>query len=228
MLSKAEFHQPDVQVSIDDVLGPMGYKSKEDVGAALLQQILAEMERGGRALQPQFIVDIVPLKGTPAHPLVEQDHPADDEFLAKHLDGAFFVAASICTVGNGIDRLIDDCFARGDYLGAMVADIVGSRAVEELGEISSDFLCARAAERKVFPLCRISPGYGQWDVSGQRQVFSLLNPSPIGVSLNDFCMMQPKKSLSFLIPLGEAEPVHKLQPACRECTFKNCAYRRRR
>jgi cobalamin-dependent methionine synthase I len=64
-------------------------------------------------------------------------------------------------------------------------------------------------------------------VSGQRVVFSLLDPSPIGVSLNDHCMMQPKKSVSFVLALGENETTYEDRPPCHGCGFPNCSYRRK-
>lgn len=228
MLGKPEIHQAGVQVSLDDLLGPLGYKNKEDVETTLLQQIIAEQDRCRQTLRPQFIVDAIALDPGSGSETSKAGIPdLHDEFLAEHLDGALFLAAGVCTVGEGIDRLVDDCFAQGDYLGAMIADVVGSRAVEDLGEICSDYLCSGMAERDLFPLCRISPGYGQWEVSGQRVLFSLLDPTPIGVSLNEYCMMQPKKSLSFLIPFGKGGSERRLKQPCQECNFKKCAYRRR-
>ncbi len=221
MSNHPEIRKLQAHVPLDDLLGPLGYKNREDIAPAILQQIEEEHERCSGILEPQFIADMLSPLPAAASDL------ASDEYLAQHLDGALALGAGICTVGPAIDAYIEDCFGRGDFLCGMIADVVASRAVEEVGECCSDFLCAAAAEQKLSALCRISPGYGKWDVSGQRVLFSLLDPSPIGVSLNEYCMMQPKKSASFLIPLGEGEPAQKLQHSCHECTFRNCAYRRR-
>jgi hypothetical protein len=228
MLSKSEIQAVAVHVSIGDLLGPLGYKKEEEVSPPVLQQVLAEKERCESMLAPQFMARFFPLGRSSEQSAVEiSGASVDDEFLAEHLDSASIVAAAVCTLGPRVDEHIENCFAQSDYLAAMIADVVASRAAEELGEACSDFLCAQAAEEKLFALCRISPGYGEWDVSGQRAVFSLLDPAPIGVKLNEFCMMQPKKSVSFLIPFGDKEPLRKLRHSCQECNFKNCAYRRR-
>ncbi|RJP17285.1 MAG: hypothetical protein C4520_17000 [Candidatus Abyssobacteria bacterium SURF_5] len=227
MSSQQQIREVEVHIPLEDLLGPLGYKAKEQVTPGVMQQILEESSRCKTLLKPRFITDLIPVSRS-GEASGGSDIRFKDEFLARALDGAQVLGLGICTVGPDIDLMIDDCFARGDYLVAMIADVVASRAVEEAGEACSDFLCAKASEQGLFPLCRISPGYGKWDVSGQRTLFSLLDPAPLGVSLNQYCMMQPKKSISFLIPLGENEPVQKFQPSCQECNFKKCAYRRRR
>jgi hypothetical protein len=228
MLNQVEIRAIDVRVEVDDLLGPLGYKSGADVSSVIMEQILAEKGRCEKMMQAQFIADLISLdRWNDEAELNAKESLREDDFLAEHLDGAVILAVGICTVGAEIDKHIDDCFAGGDYLGGMIADVAASRAVEELGEACSDFLCSRAAERKLFPSCRISPGYGRWDVAGQRVVFSLLNPAVIGVSLNEYCMMQPKKSVSFLIPFGKEGRAQKLRHFCQECNFKNCSYRRR-
>jgi len=232
MSSQPEIQSIDVHVRVDDIFGPLGYKSAADVAPAILRQIEEESARCANMFRPQFIASLTSLDGGRLHPASADKAIREDEFLSKHLDGVLVLAAGICTLGPEIDAHIDACFAGGDFFGAMIADVVASRAVEEAGERCSDYLCTRGTELELSALCRISPGYGQWDVSGQRTLFSLLDPAPIGVSLNDYCMMQPKKSVSFLIPLGEgraalSEPSQKLSHFCQECTFRNCAYRRR-
>jgi hypothetical protein len=227
MSIRPEIKTVKVSVSLEDLLGPLGYGKKDDVSLPVLQQILAEKERCESMLVPRFLADFLLLDSEAENVLKDNSLLLDDSFLVEHLRDAHMVAVGICTVGPDIDAHIEACFAQHDFFAAMIADVVGNRAAEELAEACSDFLCSKAAETEIFPLCRVSPGYGKWEVSGQRALFSLLDPAPIGVSLNEFCMMQPKKSVSFLIPLGPEEPVRKWKHSCQECNFKNCAYRRR-
>jgi len=227
MSVKPEIKTIEIRVSLEDLLGPLGYEKKDDVSPHVLQQILVEKERCEGLLTPRFLVHVLPFDSEAGVALKTSNVLLDDEFLAEHLRDAQMVAVGICTVGPDIDAHIEQCFAQHDFFAAMIADVVGNRAAEELAEDCSDFLCSKAAEKEVFPLCRISPGYGKWDVFGQRALFSLLDPAPIGVSLNEFCMMQPKKSVSFLIPLGPEKPERQWKHSCQECNFKNCAYRRR-
>lgn len=227
MTRRPEIKTMEISVSFDDLLRPLGYGRKADISSSVLQQILVEKERCEKMLAPRFLADFLPLDSEANGAPKDRSLLLDDAFLVEHLQNAHMVAVGVCTVGPDIDAHIETCFAQHDFFAAMIADVVGNRAAEELAETCSDFLCSRAAEMEIFPLCRISPGYGEWDVSGQRALFSLLDPAPIGVSLNEFCMMQPKKSVSFLIPLGSGEPARKWKHSCQECNFKSCAYRRR-
>jgi len=72
---------------------------------------------------------------------------------------------------------------------------------------------------------RISPGDGDWTLQEQRVVFALLPGDRIGVTLTEKCMMQPRKSLSFAIGIGEGFTIEKSMGRCRHCGMINCPYR---
>jgi len=227
------FHRPevrdiDINVCVDDLLGPLGYADRKAVEPAIMEQILSEAERcqpemRGRAVYA--IMEFRPLDGMNA--IEVNGRTIEDQTLLASLDGARSLAVAVCTVGPGIDEIIDDHFGQSDFLRGMIADVAGNRAAEDVAEQCAALICADARKQNLFSAKRISPGYGTWDVSGQRAVFSLLDASPIGVSLNKQCMMQPKKSVSFVVTLTESEPHEEIRHPCLGCGFKNCAYRRK-
>jgi hypothetical protein len=217
----------DVNIRIDDLLGPLGYKNSEDVQPEIMDKIVSEVDRCYELMKGKAIYacwefnrpdksDIIKINGI----------TIEDKTFAASLEGATVLAVAICTIGPEIDSLIDESFACGDFLLGMIADIVGNRAVENVAHKCGTFICTDARDLGLSTAKQISPGYGKWDTSGQRPVFSMLDPSPIGISLNDHCMMEPKKSISFVVPLVEGESHHDDRPPCHGCDFKNCDYRR--
>ena len=53
---------------------------------------------------------------------------------------------------------------------------------------------------------RFSPGYGDFDIGFQKEIFKLLNcPKNIGLSLCDSFIMSPSKSVSAIIGLKTKE-----------------------
>ena len=81
----------------------------------------------------------------------------------------------------------------------MILDALGSEAVEEVAIQSDQILAEKARDMNLWASKRYSPGYGRWDIREQRYVFQILPGQDIKVSLNESCMMVPRKSISFRI-----------------------------
>ncbi len=227
MLKQPEVHDIEVSVAIDDLLGPLGYGKGGAVEPSIMEQILSETDRCKQTIYGKAIHACVGITHAAGRDAFEANGVTiNDETLTSSLDGAESLAVAVCTVGAGIDELIGEHFGRGDFLGGMIADVFASRAVEAAAEKCAALICAEARRHNLSASRHLSPGYGKWDVSGQRAVFALLDPSPIGVSLNEHCMMQPRKSVSFVLPLLKGEVRPEQRRHCQECGFENCGYRR--
>jgi hypothetical protein len=64
-------------------------------------------------------------------------------------------------------------------------------------------------------------------VRGQRRLFAATDPSAIGVTLNDSCLMSPIKSVSGVLLAGPKE-IHRFRPDfpfCDECRNRTCGRR---
>lgn len=216
----------DIEINIEDLLKPLGYDDRESIQPAIMDQIVSETDECLQMMKGAMIYASAQIGRVDGDASVG-GVKLEDETLLDALDGAEALAVGVCTVGAEIDKLIKECFDSGDYLRGMIADVVGSRAVENIADKCATHICTEARERKLSPTKHLSPGYGKWDVSGQRAVFSLIDPSPIDVTLNESCMMTPQKSVSFALPLREGESQLNDKPACHECGFKNCAFRRK-
>lgn len=218
----------DFNIRIEDLLGPLGYSDADGVQPAIMDQIISETKRCSDVMTGKAVYSCSQFTRGAGRDAIEVDGKMiADKTLADSLDGARALAVAVCTVGPGIDKIINEHFDNGDYLRGMIADVAGNRAAEDVATKCASLICAEARELNLSTSRQISPGYGKWDTSGQRPVFELLDPSPIGVTLNDYCMMEPKKSISFVVPLVEGEPRQQEQPPCQSCDFKDCGYRRK-
>jgi hypothetical protein len=228
MSKQPEITDLEFSINIDDLLGPLGYPDRDKVQPEMMDRIISATDRCRHAMAGRAIFSCMELRRIDGRDVVEIDGKTiADKTLADSLDCASAVAVAVCTVGPEIDKIIDDNFNGGDYLQGMIADVAGNRAVEDVAHRCSRLICAEARKMNLSTSRQISPGYGTWDTSGQRPVFELLDPSPIGVTLNDYCMMEPKKSVSFVVPLVEGDQPMDERPPCHGCDFKNCSYRRK-
>jgi hypothetical protein len=122
--------------------------------------------------------------------------------IARHLALAEEVTAIVCTIGESVETIAAEVM-NSDPLHGWALDSFGSAAVELHSEKiykNIESLANAKGKNTSFPL---SPGMVGWPVEvGQRELFNLLEPSKIGVSLNDSYQMYPAKTLSLIIGTG--------------------------
>jgi len=135
------------------------------------------------------------------------------------------LALAVCTIGDALERRVDDLAQSGRIARAMILDAIGSAAVEGVADLSNGRICEEAIEGGHSPGPRRSPGYDRWPVVEQRLLFDLLEPEDVGVELNDACMMIPRKSVSFAVPLAESATDRHGPGRCARCKLAGCPYR---
>lgn len=97
------------------------------------------------------------------------------------------------TAGAALADAVKAHLAEGDTTRALVVDAVGSELVEE----AADEVCRYIERTAAVSLTkRFSPGYGDWDLSGQAELDKALNLSRIGVTLNEAFLMTPEKTIT--------------------------------
>jgi hypothetical protein len=148
--------------------------------------------------------------------------------LAKALKDSEQVICFVATLGGGLDREIGRLMAEKRLSEAYVLDAMGSVAVEDMVE---QFYQRKqiefAVEHKSVTL-RFSPGYCDWPVTEQKQLFSLFGSEHTGVELLDSCLMTPRKSISGIFGLFYSTNTRLDSPynPCRDCKKTDCVARR--
>jgi len=142
--------------------------------------------------------------------------------VTKHLSGAQRVVAAVCTIGPELEEATSQLF--NNYpLYALALDGLGNAAVENLAQQVCRKIVERVVSEDLQASSPLSPGNPEWPVEvGQPQIFSLLEPSTVGVSLTSAGMMTPKKSVSFVVGFGPKMTQAKM---CSFCSLKEtCRY----
>jgi len=214
-------------VDPQEVLRFQGYKKGIDIPDRTVLALFDEaLALGESLMEPRFVYRAARVTGQ--GPGVVQ---ADGEELhipeIGRLWGALeAVGAGICTVGAAIEDRVRELWDERELPLAVMLDSVGSAAVESLAEYVNDLLCQAAIPAGLKVTNRISPGYAGWDTAEQVALFHLCPGEPIGVTLNDSCVMAPGKSISILVGIGPEARVDHYFTQCRRCWMRDCAYRR--
>ena len=149
--------------------------------------------------------------------------------LSKNLNGCARAVLFGATVGAGTDRMIAK-YGRLSPASAVIAQAVGTEAIESWCDLFCARLSGKLKEEGFSLRPRFSPGYGDFALFHQRDLFRVLAcPKQIGVSLTDSLMMTPSKSVTAVIGLSRGRTCRDQngREACESCNRReDCAYLR--
>ncbi|MDR1813528.1 MAG: hypothetical protein LBR18_01595 [Tannerella sp.] len=144
--------------------------------------------------------------------------------VCVYMKHASKLAVFIGSAGEKFTTLSKQYNREGDYLKGYVIDTFGSIIAEKMAEFVQNAVEEDMTQEGLKITNRYSPGYCNWHLSGQKQLFSLIPENPCNISLTDSMLMMPIKSVSGIIGIGEN--VVKREYACAVCEDKNCPYRK--
>jgi hypothetical protein len=153
--------------------------------------------------------------------LLENDATLTGPLVSRYLAGAERIAAVVCTIGPGLEKLASE---QEDVLLGLAMDGLGNAAIEAVGQQVCARLAQHAQAQGLETSAPLGPGEPDWSVGvGQPQLFGLFDPAPPGVRLAESGMMHPRKSVSFVVGIGQ----HMEQvDLCELCSLKErCHYR---
>lgn len=144
--------------------------------------------------------------------------------LAKNLAGCLKAVIFSCTIGLGIDRIIEK-YKVTSPLKALITHAIGVERVEGLANAFCHFLQEEVGENlSLRP--RFSAGYGDFKIENQNLFFNKLESTKLlGITLNESLLMSPSKSVTAVIGIAEESGCNK-EYSCVQCGQRDCEYRR--
>ena len=131
------------------------------------------------------------------------------------------------TIGNILEEKISEYFSQGEYPRAVSLDAVGTVAVGNLSRDIRSLVCQEAKEHNFKTTRYFSPGYGDWDISQQKNIFEIIPACKIGAKLTNSFMMVPKKSSSWVIGIGKNITMpSKDDNSCKICKAMKCQFKK--
>ncbi|HMM22593.1 MAG TPA: methionine synthase [Selenomonadales bacterium] len=150
--------------------------------------------------------------------------------VAAHLQAAVEVAVLAVTIGPQLEKEVTRRFAAGDYTAGLLLDAAGTTAVEQTADEACKYLAGEAARAGLGCTSRYSPGYGDWAVEEQPSVLTLADGAAIGITINESCILSPRKSITAVIGLAPAAgptPAGACRSeGCASCRLPNCFARK--
>ena len=148
--------------------------------------------------------------------------------IGNHLKGCDKVICMAVTVGEDIENEVTRKFQNGEYIYSILLDAAATAAVEQAADAMERAIEQNPLTRGYSMRWRFSPGYGDWPLDQQTEVFRLSKAETIGIKLSSSLMMIPRKSVTAIIGLtNNKNESHKIEKKnhCENCSSINCPNR---
>jgi cobalamin-dependent methionine synthase-like protein len=182
------------------VLLRLGYRRPAQVPEKTSRMIDEVMTQGRALLTPRAIYGLVEVVAPdPGVTEIAGAIRAKSGSLHERLDGCTRAVVFAATVGPAVESWGHELLESGEMTRGLLADAFASSAAITLGLEVEKIAGRRLAEEGLTATRRHAPGYGDWDLSDQTPLLSLLDAGRIGITLTEDHLMIPAKSISGII-----------------------------
>ena len=215
----------DLKLSSSMIESVLGYKEGDDreYVKSLIEEILVESQEINN-IKAQFIVfNEVHFEADTKTVEINKIKFQVEKIVFGQVKKADSVAVFLCTAGEEIGVRSRNAMKDRDFLKGYIFDIVGTEIVEAAADLMQGDLEKNMRDSGKKITNSYSPGYCGWDVTEQHKLFQLIPENYCGIKLTPSALMDPVKSISGIIGIGEN--VKNNPYTCRVCNQEDCAYR---
>ena len=223
--STFQFNYKDLDIDLKQIGKVLGYGEGDDQGIVntVVEEILNEQELFCNIKAEYKIYNNIEFVSSDKSLNISDVNFNIHKIVFGQLKKADSLAVFLSTAGAEISIRTRKAMAEGDPLTGYIYDIFGSIVVDAAadrmqGKLEETIL---SAGKKITN--RYSPGYCGWNVSEQHKLFRLVPDNFCGIRLTDSALMDPVKSISGIIGIGESVRYNPYR--CSFCEMKDCVYR---
>lgn len=213
----------EVKLDRDEICHRLGYEEGQNPKPRIFSLIDSQLKESRLLIKPQACYAIEPIKKVTRSTLSVGNLVFTSRRISPVFSGCSSAAIFLATIGERLERKVAQLMEKGLTLKAFVMDSIGSEAADKIADWLENEIRGMATANGNKVGWRYSPGYCDWDITQQKELFRFLDGKTIGVSLTDACLMTPRKSISGIIGIGK---LCITSSACRFCNKKDCPHRR--
>ena len=203
----------------------LGYRGREpEIGVAEAVDSCAAALQA--VVEPRHVRRVFPLEWVSADRFRIEGMDVVSRNLSRNLRGCSEVCLMAATLGLGPDRLVQRAEALGKMSRAVILQAAAAAMIEAYCDDVNEEIRMEAASKGLFLRPRFSPGYGDFSLEHQTELFRILEvQKKIGVTLTGSLLMMPSKSVTAVIGLSK-ENTHCMVQGCEVCGKQDCSFRR--
>ncbi|MGO5076138.1 methionine synthase [Clostridium sporogenes] len=158
--------------------------------------------------------------------LIDIDLKLEGKDIIRHLEKSNRCCVMAATLGSEVDRKIL-YYEKINMTKAVILDACATTAIEEYCDFIENEIKKEAVENELNINWRYSPGYGDLDISIQRNLLKSLDAEKIiGLTVSSHNILIPRKSVTAIIGIIPKEVIVK-KKSCNQCNkFDSCKFRK--
>ena len=153
-------------------------------------------------IEPAALYGTLPVKDFQHQRIIFEGGFFEGSLVSRSMAGASSLGLAICTVGSRIDEEVGRLM-KEEPRKALAIEGGGIAALNLVGLLTANIIISNAKEEGLTNGMQASPGQEGWPIEQQQTLFSVMPHDKIKVNLTESFLMLPRKSISFVIPLGE-------------------------
>ena len=186
---------------LSQVYNRMGFKlSRAEIPEAMKPLVEAAIELGQNLVQPLACYEHQPIRFSNPHCIeIDEAFSINSQKVFSWMEGCEGLYLTAVTLGSALDQKVAELSASSDVTRAFLLNAYGAEAAEALMIELDQHIKNLAREQGFETTKRYSPGYGDWDISAQKDLLGLIKAEQIGIQLTEQYLMIPEKSVSAII-----------------------------
>ncbi|EPY2272861.1 methionine synthase [Clostridium sporogenes] len=158
--------------------------------------------------------------------LIDIDLKLEGKDIIRHLEKSNKCCVMAATLGSEVDRKIL-YYEKVNMTKAVILDACATTAIEEYCDFIEDEVKKVVEKDQLNINWRYSPGYGDLDISIQRDLLKSLDAEKIiGLTVSSHNILIPRKSVTAIIGIIPKEVIVK-RKSCSKCNkFDSCKFRK--
>lgn len=221
-----------LKASPGEVLKYMGYPEGRTAPPKIMDRLMGHLDKAGLRFKPvvyydEFFLDSYPTAGAVSKDVLGKGLPFQSKFVSDGLKNCSSVILGVATIEKSTESAQNSLPMVSDQL---ILDSIENAALEALAADFWNHLAVSARAKMGTGLTRLYlPGENDWPLSDQKTLFSLLTSreTALSVKLNDSFMMDPEKSLSFIIGRTKDGTFSEVHHDCAMCQLESCSLRKK-
>jgi hypothetical protein len=221
-----QFDFKDLKLNVSQIEEVIGYNEGDDRGFVndLIKELLKESEEICNIKAQYTIFNDIQFENTFKTLVINDIQFKVKNIVFGQIKKSDSAAIFLCTAGTEIGMRSRKAMHERDLLRGYILDVIGSEVVEAAADIMQNGFEREMASSGKKITNRYSPGYCGWDVAEQHKLFRLMPDNFCGIRLTESALMDPVKSVSGIIGIGEN--VKRNPYTCNMCDMKDCIYRK--
>jgi len=214
------------EVTVEDILRAEGANtSKRPVRQRIIELYEGALKEALTLAQPKAIWVDSEITGYSETELRIPGGTLKSKLLARMAGPGQKLVLFAMTIGSAVDEQISAYQRANNMSSALALDETASTLVSkgtaaELGKIEENY--RREGLKTTFPM---GPGHSYWQgLEDLEDIFDILKPELIGISLNESNLMQPRKSVCMVMGVGDNLPTVNGKTHCDFCSLKKSCH----